>query len=245
MRTAALYDIHGNLPALEAVLAAIRGEAVERIVIGGDVVPGPMPRAVMKVLLTLDVPVHFIAGNGEHDVLAAHRGEPLTRVPERYHAVLHWVARALPAEHLAAMAAWPAAERMPIEGLGEVLVCHATPRDDNELFTRVTPEERLRPLFEATGADVVLCGHTHMPFDRRIGAVRVVNPGSVGMPFGEPGAYWALLGPDVHLRRTPYDYDAAVRQMNASGYPPAGAFDAAHPPAASTMEAAFEAAALR
>jgi hypothetical protein len=93
--------------------------------------------------------------------------------------------------------------RVEIDDLGPVLFCHATPRDDNEIFTRLTPEEILLPIFEGQDARLIVCGHTHMQFDRMIGKVRVLNAGSVGMPFGEPGAYWLLLEPDVQLQHTP------------------------------------------
>lgn len=245
MRVAAVYDIHANLPALEAVLWEIRREGVDRIVVGGDVVPGPMPRETMAALLDLAVPVQFIHGNGERDVLTAHRGEPLTRVPERFHDVMRWVARELPSEQLAELAAWPATLRLAIAGLGGVVFCHATPRDDNELFTRITPEARLEPIFGATGADLVVCGHTHMQFDRTVGAVRVVNAGSVGMPFGNPGAYWLLLGPGVELRCTQYDLAAAGERIRATEYPQAPEFDVLHPPSETQMLEVFEAAALR
>ncbi|NIQ52254.1 MAG: metallophosphoesterase, partial [Gammaproteobacteria bacterium] len=91
---------------------------------------------------------------------------------------------------------------------------------ENEIFTRITPEERLRPVLEPTGADLMVCGHTHMQFDRRVGRCRVVNAGSVGMPFGATGAHWALLGPGgVELRRTEYDLAEALDRMRATGYP--------------------------
>src|SRR5207249_11125578 len=99
--------------------------------------------------------------------------------------------------------------------------CHATPRNDTDIFTRLTAEDRLLPLFEALDVPVVVCGHTHMQFDRTIGKTRVVNAGSVGMPFQEPGAYWLLLGPDVQLRRTSYDLDRAAERIRATDYPDA------------------------
>ncbi len=245
MRVAALYDIHGNVPALEAVLAEARREGVDRIVVGGDVVPGPMPRETLAALLDLDVAVTFLYGNGETDVLALGRGETPSRVPERYHGLLRWVAGKLPPGQVAAIESWPATARLEIDGLGGVLFCHATPRDDHEIFTCMTPQERLRPIFEAPGAAVVVCGHTHMAFDRAVGAVRVVNAGSVGMPFGEPGANWALLGPGVELRHTSYDLEAAARRFRDTGFPGLAEFDVRRPRPASEMLGILEAAALR
>ncbi|MEJ2207385.1 MAG: metallophosphoesterase family protein [Gemmatimonadota bacterium] len=245
MRVAALYDVHGNLPALEAVLDALSDASPDLIVVGGDVVPGPMPSESLAALLSLSIPVRFIHGNGERDALAAHRGEDLSHVPPAFHDAMRWVAKELSPEHLTDMAGWPLTLRLDHPTLGSVLFCHATPRDVREIFTRVTPEERLRPVFDAAGASVVVCGHTHMQFDRSVGNVRVLNAGSVGMPFGEPGAYWALLGGEIELRHTPYDLPAAAERMGKSGYPATSAFDVLHPPAAAEMLEVFEAAALR
>lgn len=244
-RVAVLYDIHGNLPALEAVLAELRRAGADEVVVGGDVVPGPMPAGTVEALLELPVPVRFIRGNGEQDVLAVAAGEEPERVPEGFRPLLRWVADALPPSLLEVMAGWPPTHRLRQAGVGEILVCHATPRDDSELVTEVTPAERMRPVFEAPGADLVLCGHTHMPFDRRVGTVRVVNPGSVGMPFGRPGAYWALLDGEVRLRRTSYDLDAAEARIRATGFPGIEQFRLHDPPDARAMRDAFEAAGLR
>lgn len=239
MRVAAIYDIHGNLPALEAVLDAIRAEGVDRIVVGGDVVPGPMPRESVSTLLDLPTPVRFIHGNGESDILALHRGERLARVPEAFHHIMRWVLEELSPEHLSAFATWPLTSRLDVPGLGNVLFCHATPRDDNEIFTRLTREDRLRPVFEGTNANVVICGHTHMQFDRRVGDVRVLNAGSVGLPFGSTGAHWVLLeSGTVQLRSTPYDLDAAVERIRATTYP--SEIDLRRPPPEPQMLEVFE-----
>ena len=244
MRVAAIYDIHGNLPALEAVLDEIRLEEVDQVVVGGDVVPGPMPSDCVSALQDLSVPVQSIQGNGEREILTLHRGEELTRVPPQLHEAMHWVESQLPEEHLTEFAVWPLTLRLEIPGFGDVDFCHATPRDDNEIFTRITPEARLRPIFEATSAAFVICGHTHMQFDRRIGDVRVINAGSVGMPYGEPGAYWALLGSTgVELRRTSYDLEAAAERIRATQYP--SEFDVQRPLSESDMLEVFEAAALQ
>lgn len=245
MRVAAIYDIHGNLPALEAVLEAIQIERADLIVVGGDVVPGPMPRESLSALLDLSIPLRCIQGNGERDILALHAGEELTRVPVQLHDVMRWVADALQPEHLSELASWPSTLRVDIPGLGNVLFCHATPRDDNEIFTRLTPERRLEPIFEAANADLVVCGHTHMQFDRHVGEVRVVNAGSVGMPFGDPGAFWALLGPEIELRHTRYDLPEAAKRIARTEYPQVSEFDVLRRPSESEMLEILEAAALR
>ncbi len=223
MRVAALYDIHGNLPALEAVLDEVRQAKVDEIVIGGDVVPGPMSREALTCLLDLDVPTRFIQGNCEVAVLAEVAGEQ-ARVPEQAREAIRWAADQLDAAQRERVATWPKTSRLEMPGIGNVLFCHATPRDENECFTRATPEDKLLPIFEGLGAAVVVCGHTHMQFDRMVGSVRVVNAGSVGMPFGDPGAYWLLLGPGVELRRTTYDLNAAADRIRLTTYPQAQEF---------------------
>ena len=220
MRVAALYDIHGNLPALEAVLEDIRRAAVDRVVVGGDVLPGPMPRETLTRLLNLDIPVQFIHGNGERIVLAHKAGRDISEVPAQYREVIDWAAQQLDPEHERPLASWPATCRVEIDGLGEVLFCHATPRNDTELFTRLTSEDRLAPVFAGVNVPVVVCGHTHMQFDRTVGTVRVVNAGSVGMPFAPPaGAHWLLLGPDVQLRHTAYDLMKTAERIRETSFP--------------------------
>jgi putative phosphoesterase len=248
MRVAAIYDIHGNLPALEAVLQDIRREGVDRIVVGGDVVPGPMPRETLTFLLDLDIPVQFIRGNGDREVLGARAGIETGAVPEPFREVMRWTARQLDPEHERLLAGWPETLRMEIRGLGEVLFCHATPRSDTEIFTRLTPEDDLLPIFEGLDVPLVVCGHTHMQFDRTIGGVRVVNAGSVGMPFGEPGAYWLSLGPDVQLRHTPYDLAQAAERIRGTTYPQAQDFAARNilqPPSEEEMLERFARVELR
>jgi predicted phosphodiesterase len=117
------------------------------------------------------------------------------------------------------LATWPLTTTIEIDGLGKVLVCHATPRNETEIFTKRTPVERLLPVFTGVDASVVVCGHTHMQFDRAVGRLRVVNAGSVGMPFGTTGADWLLLGPDIELRKTTYDTAAAAAQFRRTEYP--------------------------
>jgi predicted phosphodiesterase len=222
-RVAALYDIHGNLPALDAVLAEVEDAEVDLIVVGGDVLPGPIPREALVRLRELAPTTRFIRGNGEGAVLDQRAGrEP--PVPKEFRPIIEYCANALDVELERWITSWPATIRVEIAGLGQVLFCHATPRNDTEVFTRLTPEDRLRPIFEGLGVSTAICGHTHMQFDRMVGAVRVVNAGSVGMPFGEPGAFWLLLGPTVELRRTEYDRTAAADRIRATSYPQAAQF---------------------
>ena len=248
IRVAALFDLHGNLPALEAVLDEIGSEGVDRIVVGGDLVPGPMAPEVLERLLALPVPVDFIYGNGETEVLRASRGEALVRVPEAHRPLIEWSAQQFDRHQLHLMASWPLTTRLTIDGIGDVLFCHATPRDDNEIFTRLTPVDRLLPVFESLGVQAVVCGHTHMQFDRMVGTTRVMNAGSVGMPFEGAGAYWLRLGPECELRRTPYDLEKAATRIRATPYPQAEEFAARsvlQPPTEADVLGVFERAALK
>ena len=248
MRVAAIYDIHGNLPALEAVLQDILQAGVDHIVVGGDVILGPMPRETLSCLLDLDMSVQFIQGNGDREVLALMQGIETGAVPQAYRAVMRWNAQQLHPEDAQVIGTWPKTIRVAIDVLGEVLFCHATPRNDTEIFTRLTGEDRLRPVFEGLNVPVVVCGHTHMQFDRTIGTVRVLNAGSVGMPFGEPGAYWLLLGPDIQLRHTPYDLAQAAERIRNTEYPQAADFathNVLQPPSESAMLEAFARAELK
>jgi putative phosphoesterase len=221
---AAIYDIHGNLPALEAVLSEIHEAEIGQVIVGGDVLPGPMPRETLDRLLALDLPVRFIMGNGDRVVLAQmDRIEP-DEVSPPFRDAIRWTAQQLDARHRMAIESWPRDLAVDIESLGDVLFCHATPRNDTEIFTRLTDESRLIPVFESVHADIIVCGHTHMQFDRVVGGTRVVNAGSVGMPFGEPGAYWLHLGPDVRVRRTQYDLAAAADRIRRTAYPHANDF---------------------
>jgi predicted phosphodiesterase len=222
MTVAALYDIHGNLPALEAVLREVHEARVYLIVVGGDVLPGPLPRETIGCLLDLDIETLFIYGNGDVAVLQEMSGkEPA--LPEQYRPMIRWNAQQLSGyEQL--MSAWPLTQRVAIDGLGEVLFCHATPRNENDIFTKLTAETLLVPIFEGVTAELVVCGHTHMQFDRMVGKTRVVNAGSIGMPFGQPGADWLLLGPDVQLRHTSYDLSKAAEGFRSTTCPQADEF---------------------
>jgi putative phosphoesterase len=247
MRIACLYDIHGNLPALEAVVREIRKAEVDRVFVGGDVLPGPMPRECLDLLAALGIRTTYITGNGDRETLAARHGEMSATIPAYFRDAMTWNARQLTDDDARAIAAWPATSSIHVERMGSVLFCHATPRNDTEIFTSDTSEAKLLPIFEALEADVVVCGHVHMQFDRRVGRTRVINAGSVGMPFQEPGAYWLLIDNGIELRRTDYDLDAAATRIVATDYPLADDFatkNVLNPPSMASMLAAFARAEL-
>jgi predicted phosphodiesterase len=216
MRVAALYDVHGNLPALEAVLADVDADL---ILAGGDVVLGPMPAECLELLRERDAT--FIRGNCERHVV-----HPPESSEEVWDARARWVHEQLSDEQLAFLAELRHPLSLEVEGLGPVLFCHGSPRSDEEILTAITPPKRLDPILDGVREDVVVCGHTHVQFDRRIGERRLVNAGSVGMPYeGVAGiACWALVGPDVELRSSHYDAEAAAAAIRATGAPGADQF---------------------
>ena len=221
---AVLCDIHGNAPALQAVLAELRADPPGAVVIGGDVAAGPMPNEVLAALRALPWPVHFLRGNADRVVVMARDGVAPDYI--RAHPLWEsdrWTAAHLPDEDIAFLAALPSLVRLEVGALGEVLFCHGTPRSDEERITVFTPPERLEAVLAPAGVPLVVCGHTHRQFDLSAGGFRMVNAGSVGRPYDhEPGAYWLRLGPaDLSLRRTGYDVEAATAAFAALGYPTA------------------------
>jgi putative phosphoesterase len=246
MKVAALYDIHGNLPALDAVLREAREEGVDQIVVGGDVVLGPMPKECLDRVLALDIPTVFVKGNCDREVIARMSGlSAASALPQQVQESLTWVASQLSPKHRSAMDEWPSSVTLNVGALGRVLFCHATPQNDMDMFTKLTPEAKVLTLLGNTDATVIVCGHTHMQFDRKVGRYRVVNAGSVGMPFAEPGAYWLLLGDDVVCKRTEYDVMGAAGRIRDTRYPQAGEFasrNVLQPPAEADMLQRFTAA---
>jgi putative phosphoesterase len=220
MRVAALSDIHGNLPALEAVLAEVSSETPDLIVICGDVASGPLPLQTLNRLMALPN-ARFLHGNADRSLVAGYDG---TTKPRLAGPAADWCAAQLSNEHRDFLASFPDEVRLEIDGLGRVLFCHGSPRSDEEMMTSATPEGRLREMTAGSDADVIMCGHTHMQFDRVVDGVRIVNPGSVGMPYGERGACWALLGRDVDFRRTDYDRESAAARIRMSSWPDAAGF---------------------
>ena len=217
MNTLALYDIHGNLDALEAVLADGRTSNADAIVVGGDVVPGAFASECLALLLAQELPVHWVRGNGEREVAAASAIGPASVPPDTLTELTAWVnARALGAER----SAWLGTLPITVE-LDGVLYCHATPRRDDEILTRISPGERWADALSGVDRGLVVAGHTHQQDDRLVGAVRFVNAGSDGLPYeGDPAARWAWIADgSPELRRTEYDGAAAGRRMLATRWP--------------------------
>jgi predicted phosphodiesterase len=227
MRVAGLFDVHGNLPALEAVLADLEGDDVDTILLGGDVASGPMPGETLALLRSQSVPLRFVRGNADRVLdFAGFPGEDLAL----WKRSRLWVAERLGEEDLSFLAGLPLDVVVDVDGLGSIRFCHGAPGSDELVITKVTPDERLRRLLEGVGERVVVCGHTHVQFDRSVDGVRVVNAGSVGAPYeAAPGAYWLVAGPEIELRRTGYDVEDAVSRIEATGFPRAREFAAELP----------------
>ena len=214
MRIAALCDVHGNVPALEAVLAEIPDDAT--IVVGGDIVGGPWPGEALERLRSLGQRALWVRGNADREAAA----DVQVGMSEEARRSLAWTAEQLTAEQKEFLAGLPETQVVDVDGLGTALFCHGTPRSDEEIVTAVTSDERLRAILDGVEQRTVVGGHVHHQFDRTVDGTRFVNAGSVGMPYeGRPGAYWALLGPDVELRRTEYDVEAMVESMRGTDYP--------------------------
>ncbi|MFF0015797.1 metallophosphoesterase family protein [Streptomyces sp. NPDC005374] len=217
-RVAVLSDIHGVLPALEAVLAEPEVAAADRIVLIGDITAGPQPAQVLDLLRKQGDRVRWIAGNADRELVEYRTGRR-DAIPDP---IGPFAAAQLTDERVEFLASLPATLTLTVRGLGEVLFCHATPRDDEEVVLVDSRPERWAEVFEDVPENVrtIVCGHTHMPYVRLAHGRLVVNPGSVGMPYGRPGAHWCLLGPGADLRVTPYDIPGAVGRLVAEcGYP--------------------------
>ena len=210
-RVAVLSDVHGNAVALEAVLAELTAEDIHLVVFGGDLTWGPLPEATLALVEGLTVPALFVRGNAERALLEPAE-EPTAR--ER------WLAERHSEEHLEFLASFSEHVVVDVAGLGPVRFCHGSPRSDEELVTPRTPAKRIRALAAGISERVLVTAHTHLQFDRAVAGIRSINAGSVGMPYeARPGAYWAVLGADVELRRTEYSLERAVERYRASGDP--------------------------
>jgi predicted phosphodiesterase len=220
MVVAALYDVHGNLPALEAVLGDPAFARADAVVVGGDVASGPMPAAVLDRLSALDRPVRWVRGNADREVVDFFdRGDTDASVHPPEDAAARadaFTAGSITAAHRDLLAGFEDVVR-----LDGALYCHGSPRSDDEIITALTPPARLQLMLAGVDEALVVCGHTHHQFDLRAGGARVVNAGSVGLPYeGAAGAFWLLVADgEPEPRRTDYDVPAAIAVLSASGFP--------------------------
>ena len=220
MRVAALADIHGNLPALEAVLREVEREHPDLIVFCGDVASGPMPSETIDRLRTIRG-ARFVQGNADRGLVDEFDGRP-SESPGPF---ADWCAKQLSRDQRDFLASFESTVTVEgVDGVGRVLFCHAVPQNDVDVMTKETPDDRMREILAGVDADLVVCGHTHMQFDRKVDGVRIVNAGSVGMTYGTPGACWAMLGPGVDLRRMDYDREAAADRIRAKDWSSAESF---------------------
>ena len=222
-RVAALADVHGNLPALEAVLEEVRQAEPDLVVFCGDVALGFLETETIDALRELALPKRFVRGNCETEMLAQQRPD---------------------ADRAGFLAEFEPEVRVDVAGLGPVLFVHGTPRSEDEILTEASPVNVFAEAVSGVKASVVVGGHTHMQFVRGVGDQVFVNAGSVGRPYGEAGAFWALLGPSIVLRRTVYDLDAAARRLRDTEWAEDAA-TAATPPSREEAIAVFEKAAGR
>jgi putative phosphoesterase len=210
-RVAVVSDVHGNAVALEAVLDDSSFGTADLVVFGGDLSWGPLPEETLRLVAEIELPALFVRGNAERALL-----QPADDASER----TRWLLERHSPEELAFLATFAERISVDVEGLGPVCFCHGSPRSDEELVTPETPEARVRAMTAEISERVLVSAHTHLQFDRRVAGLRSINPGSVGMPYGgRAGAFWAVLGPDVELRRTDYSLERTSARYRASGDP--------------------------
>jgi putative phosphoesterase len=209
LRAAVLSDVHGNATALAAVLAELERERPDLVVFGGDLTWGAQPAETYRLASAVENGL-FVRGNADRAVLEGVDESERER----------WMQERHSPEMRAFLASFSEQHSVEIDGLGAVRFCHGSPRTDEECVTPETPVERVSEFTAAIDERVLVTAHVHIQFDREVAGVRSVNPGSVGLPYeGRPGAYWALLGPEVELRRTEYDVDEAVAAYREGGFP--------------------------
>jgi predicted phosphodiesterase len=207
-RVAVISDVHGNATALRAALAELEGDEPDLIVVGGDLTWGPLPEETFELARSLNA--RFVRGNADRAVL-----ENVSETDRE-----QWMQAHHSAEMRELLGGFQEQLVVEIDGLGPVRFCHGSPRSDEECVTPETPEARVREFSDGVNERVIVTAHVHIQFDREVAGIRSVNAGSVGLPYeGRPGAYWAILGPEVEMRRTEYDLDETIELYRASGQP--------------------------
>jgi predicted phosphodiesterase len=208
VRVAALADVHGNAPALEAVLADVADEDVDLVVFCGDLTWGPLPNETLALVQELPIPARFVRGNADR-MVGSDRSERGA-----------WMAAQHDEEATAFVNGFEHAVVADVDGLGPVRFVHGSPRSDEECVTERTPPQRVTEFMANVPERTVVTAHVHVSYDRLVGDMRLLSPGSVGRPYeGGRGARWALLGPGVELRRTDYDHERAAALFHQTDLP--------------------------
>ena len=213
---AVLSDVHGMLLPLERVLAEPAVAGAEVVVVTGDHTWGPQPVEVLDRLVGLGDRAVLLRGNADRELLQMSRGLDIGLAGDPLSV---WGAQQLMPRHQELLGAMPGSARIEVDGFGAVLLSHATPRDDEEVVLVDSRIERWLEVHADLPDEVttVVAGHTHMPFIRLVDGRLVVNPGSVGLPYGRPGAHWALLeGGLASLGRTLIDPDELIESTAAA-----------------------------
>ncbi len=197
----------------------IRSENIDIIVVCGDTIAGPLPTETLALLQESKIPVHFLLGNHDSDVVRLLSGQDSGNMGAEDDEATRWEAGNLTQEQKDELLSWPATVMINVEPWGDMLFCHAAPCSDRFVFSRLTPEETILPAFADVSASLVVCAHTHMQFDRMIAGVRVVNTGSLGMCVGRTGADWLIIDDGIRFRHTDFDLHEAAARVGQSEHP--------------------------
>ena len=219
-RVALLADLHGNLTAFEAVLAEVDAMGIKRIVIAGDIAWGVQPAETVAAVMALGERAVAIRGNADREVSVPETVEGDAFLRES----TEWCAAQLDDAQRSWLRTLPETATVTVDEVSDVLICHGSPSSDTEGLQPDVATDEVRIWLGRAKERVIVCGHTHVQFDRTVDGQRIVNPGSVGLHYGVEGAQWALLGSGVELRTTPYDGERAALLALASGIPAAEDF---------------------
>ena len=221
-RVAVISDVHANIAALEAVLADIDHCGVDALVVCGDLAWGPQPAETVERLMAVPGLVSFVKGNADREV--GERWGVEEGLSPWMAEINQWCADQLSTAQREFLNNLPPSATLSVVGLGEALFVHGSPRSDTDPIRRDTADHEIRSMIAHVGQPTIVCGHTHIQFDRVVDGTRIINAGSVGLQSAARGACWALLGPDVMLKETPYNYEVAAAAIRRSGVPMADDF---------------------
>jgi predicted phosphodiesterase len=230
MRVGFISDIHGNLFALDAVLADLEQKQVDRLVCLGDICFGPQAHECLDRVRELGCPV--ILGNWDSWSI---EGFPPADDPVgiMLYDIGRWWAQKLTDDDKAFVRTFVPTLEVPLENGSSALCFHGSPRSFSDWIFATTPDDEIGKMFDGQLAPVLVGGHTHLQMLRRFGQSVLVNPGSVGQPFSQwwpqpiRVAHWAEYGIvevndgrlHVDLRRVPFDVDALLERFRGSGMP--------------------------